>query len=425
MIKSVFSKGILIEINKIIPNIINAFLYFGGSLIQLGIALFSSPIFARHLSPEQFATIGYFRSLGTFIVPLTLLNFTHYYQMQYFRQGASDNKKLFANLISFLTLSNAVILIVSYGAIALYFKMANVNFTLWPFAAILIFSLFLDFYRSFILLEFRISKKAFKYFLVHSFIAVFGVLFSLLFVVYFKWGAAGRMSGILVPQFIVILLLFYFARKSFKFKIDFGVIKESFKFSYPMLISAYFYIPISNIDKIFIERLGDIKELGFYMIGFNIASYFDTAAKSLGAAFEPDFINYIVHKNQKKLFIKGAAFASLLILMTVVFAFLSESIVDFLTSGRYTRAYSYANLHVIAILFMNLSGISNAALIALKKPKLMLLANIISGGMGIFIYKITIDYWGIIGACYGRILISIVYFVSMLLVVLLRKREVK
>lgn len=408
---------------NIIDNFKKSTLYFGGSVVQLLLSLYTSPIFARHLEAEEFAIIGYFRSLTAFLLPLTLLNLTHYYLMHYYRQGESENRKMLSNLISFLTISNMFVLPLSYILIWIFFKVSNVEFPFYPFTIIILITLLLDIYKAFILLEFRITKRALAYFLFSSSITVLGILTSLVYVVWFDWGAVGRMAGVLLPQFIIIASLIFWVRRNYKFKIDFQKVKYALRFSTPMIISAYFYIPIENIDKIYLERIGNYDELGYYSIGYNIANYMGMAATALGQAFEPDFIKYIAKKNKKKFFLNAVVFTGALVLMTIVFILFSEKIVEYLTSGRYTRAFKYANLTAIAILIIKIAGIGDAAILAFQKPKFMLINNIITGAFALVIYKICINRWEFLGANIGFISVASVYLLTVSVLILFRNSK--
>ncbi|MBN1186765.1 MAG: oligosaccharide flippase family protein [Bacteroidales bacterium] len=402
----------LTKYKGLIDNFKNAFLYFGGSFLQLCIAIFTSPIFARNLSAEEFGILGYFTSARQFVFPLTTMTLTWYYLFKYFKQDSNQNKKLLSNIIVFLTYVNILVLFISAGALYTYFKIVKVEIPFYPFAFIMLITLFLEVYQIFLLMELKLKKAAFTYFLYTGLLAVLSIAFGLLFVVVFKWGAAGRMFGSLVGLIVTSLIFIKQFKFNLKIKLDFKLIKEAMWWASPMLLSAYFYLPMANIDRLLLGALKDTSELGYYSIGANVAGYIGTAAAALFSAFQPDFYKFVAQNNKGKFFLFSGAYVIVLVFMTIMFFIFSEFIVNYLTSGRYTRAYIYANYYVVAILIMNITSISNAILIALGKSRFQLYINIIAGSIGFVLYKYFIHQYGFMGGTYGRISIACLYLVT-------------
>ena len=289
----------------------------------------------------------------------------------------------------------------------------------------MILSLVLDVYKMFLLIDFKIRKKALKYFMVAVAFTLINTSASLLLVVEWKKGAAGRMAGPMISSFLIAIFFMLSYRKKLKFKLDWKLVAEGLKFSWPMLLSAYFYLPMANLDKIFVERIGNLNELGYYSIGYNNALYLSMAGKSLMNAFEPDFIRYIINKSYKRLLQSTLVYSVSLTTVTILFILVSKHIVDFLTSGRYTRAYIYANYNAVAFFFMNMAQVPNSFIIALRKSKSMLYINIISGLLGIFLYKFLIEKWEYLGGVYARIAVSFSYLITQVIFVyfFLKKRN--
>lgn len=403
---------ILTEYKRLIANLRNAVLYFGGSFLQLVVAIFTSPIFARHLSAEEFGILGYFLSAKQFIFPLTTLSLTFFYLFKYFKQDNKQNKKLLSNIILFLTYANILVICVTSGILYTYFKVAKVEIPFTPFAFIMLITLFLEVYKTFFLIDLKLKKAAFTYFLYSALLAILNIAISLLFVVVFKWGAAGRMLGALVALFIVSIIFIKQFNITLKIKLDFKVIKEGLWWASPMILSAYFYLPMANIDRLLLAALNDTNELGYYSIGANIAGYLGTASLALYSAFEPDFYKFVAQNNKPKFFFYSMSFVLFTAFFTMLFFIFSESVVNYLTSGRYTRAYIYANYYAISIFIMNLTQITNTILIALGKSRFQLYINIIAGSIGFILYKYFINHYGFMGANYGRIAIASLYLIT-------------
>jgi O-antigen/teichoic acid export membrane protein len=400
---------IIEEIKRYYPTFRNAVYYFGGSIIQMLIGLITSPIFARNLEASDFATIGYFQSLQSIVLPLSTLSLNFFYMMRYFRETDETNNKNFSNILVFLSLSNTVLISLNFFVLFIYFKVAHVSIPLLPYAIIMLSTLFFEVYKSFTLLDFKVKKKALSYFILSASYAVFNVLLGLLFVVYLKGGAAGKMLGTSLTSFIISASVIYIYRRRISLKLDVQLIKNGLKYSFPMLLSAYAYIPLTNIDRLFVERLHNINEMGLYSIGISMASYISIMGSAIGKAFEPDFFRFVISNDRKKFALHSIFYIGSIFIASVLFIIFSKYIISYLTSRRYTEAYRYANLNVIASFIMDIAGITNVIILALQKTKYMLIINLLTGAVALFLYYFLVGTYGFQGGNYSKIAIAVVY----------------
>lgn len=397
--------------NKFVPistlkNLGNSALYFGNSIVQMAIAIVTAPIFARHLLPEDFAIIGYFTAFVGFFNPLIHLSLYNYYSIKFFKQDAERNKELLFTLFSFLFIWNLILLPLAYLVIMIVFKITNNSFNVWPYLALVFGTAFFSLAQGFVQVNFRLKKQAFSYFLLGSTFTVLNIVVSLLLVVYFKMGAEGRLGGKLIAQSVVFVISFYILWKIMLPRINKEALKEGLKLVLPLILGTFVIFSIRNLDKILLERVGNSFEFGYYTIGFNNANYLILMGNALYAAFEPDVIKFVVKKNYKKLAISLSLVTGVLVFATTAFILFSEPITCYLTNGRYTRAYKYANIIAVGGLFLSLNKLLITILMALQKTKLILYLNIIISVFAYFCYKLAIEKYSFNGAAYARILIG-------------------
>jgi O-antigen/teichoic acid export membrane protein len=396
-------------------NLRNSFLYFGGSIVQMFIAIFTSPIFAKHLEPSDFAIIGYYGSVSAFFFPLFYLALNQYYLINYFKQNEEENRKALNSIILFLTITSSSIYIIGVAAIYFYFVLTHVEIPIFPFCFIILGSLFFDIYRTFLLIDLKIKKEALKYFLVSLVFVVLNTSLSLLFVVKMNMGATGKLLGVLVIQGIIAFYAVKALKIKFKGGLDMSFIKKAAPRMSILLISSYIFFPIVNLDRILLERLKNVYELGFYSVGLNLAVYFNTFTNALLQAFQPDFFKFSLERNTKKLLIYFGVFMSIILVFLITFLIFSPEITGFLTSHRYTRAYSYANYLSIGFAAMNVFYFLDSVIMAIGEPKKLLYIYTIGAICSIVIYIFNISKFGFFGATYAKIYISIVLVIIQLL----------
>jgi O-antigen/teichoic acid export membrane protein len=406
--------------STIFQNLKNSGFYLGGSLVQLAVSLVTSPIYARHLEANEFAIIGYFTALGHFFTPLLNLSFTTYYLINYFRKSDEENAKILFNLVFFLNVSNLVMVLLSLGALRIYFNATDVSFPLFPYALLVLLSMYFMTYKSYTLINFRIRKKAWQFFLLSASYALLNASFGIFYVVNLDWGAAGRLGGPLTGQIILGIICILILKQYARFEVDFKIIKDGLRVTFPLILASYAYVVLQNIDQIFLERLGNANELGFYNIGFMISNYAAMAGAAIYMAFEPDIFKQVAKKNRKKLFQYLALITGILFGMTIVFISISEWITSILTSGRYTRAYVYANLDMIGFFFLQIFGLLSAIINALRRTRAILVINVVASLFALLAFRFLIDKYGYLGGCYGKITISIFLSLLALLFLLIR-----
>lgn len=386
----------------------NSGFYFGGSLIQLVFAFFSQPIYAKYLSAEDFGILGYFTSVQGFFTPLFLFGMTQFYMMNYFRKNETENKVLLFNILAHLSIANVIISIIGFVCLYFIFSKLSVSVPFMPYSLLLLLILYFNIFTSFILINLRIRKKAFTFFLFSSLPPVLNVFFGLSFVISFHMGADGKMLGQVTTNFILGLLSLIYLRKFLIFKRDLSFFRKSLSQVLPLVGAGYAYYPINSLDKLFLERLDNLSELGFYSLGLTAANFINMASRALFMAFEPDIFKLVINRNFNKLKKLGSVFLLLVLFMIILFITFSPYLMDFLTSGRYTRAYKYANMYSIGIFFMQVFGFANAIIIALKKTKQALYVNLIGGVAAIISYFFMIRWFEFQGANIAYIIIGIV-----------------
>lgn len=398
--------------NEIFINIKNVALYFLGSILQSILAVIAQPIYSLHLSAHDFGILGYFSAIQNVLTPIFIFGMTSVYLMNYFKQTEEDNKKLLFNLTFFLFCFNSIIMLISYISIYFYFNFLQVNIPLNPFALFIIVTLLLDNFKNFVLINFRIRKRAFAYFYFSALNSILNFLFGILFVAYLNLGPEGRMGAPIISSIIMLPFSLNILKKYSTINFNFSIFVKATRVAFPLVLSAYAFIPTMNIDRFFLERLNNLSEFGLYNIGITIAGYVQVAFIALGSAFEPDIFKNVAQKNYLKLF-KIIALIFIPYLFSVfVFFLLSTKIIFLLTAGKYIESEIYTNIALIAVFLMGGFYFCDKIFIALGKTKLSLYVNILGGISSFIIMYFAVNKFEFIGAAYGKIFIAMVMLIT-------------
>ena len=302
-------------------NLITSFWYFGGSFAGMLIAIFTQPVFSRHLDPWDFAVMGYFATIQGFFMPMFSLNFTTYYLTSYWDKNESAGRNLSFHLNT-LNLANTVVAGFAMLIITIYFKLASVAFPLFPFAILILINLFIEKFKAYYLLNCRMKKLGPSYFLFTILHVILNTGLGLLFVVKYGWGAEGRMLG----QTLSVLLLVIFVISAFikgrnyipSIQVRITDIRKALRFCWPLILGSYLYFPVSNLDKLLLERVGNVEEFGYYNLGSSMAGYFSTFFITLYMAFEPDLYKLTSQRRIKEYFFLGFFYVIIITSVTAI-----------------------------------------------------------------------------------------------------------
>jgi O-antigen/teichoic acid export membrane protein len=395
-------------------NIGNSFFYFGGSFLQFVVAIFTQPIYAKYLELEDFAVMGYFSAIQAIIFPLFSMTLPFYYLSKYWKQdGESNPQENLSFILNFLNIANLLLAIISFLLVSVYFNLFHITFPLLPFIIIVMTNLYFEKYKLYYLIECRVQKKGLKYFLFSVMQIFLNTGFSLYFVVSLNGGAIGRMSGpmlgVVITGLVALTLLIKEKKYIFSFRVDKTKIKEALKYCVPLIVGAYAYYPITNIDRMFLERLGNTKEYGYYSIGLTIAGFAGTFFLALYQSFEPDLYKLISQKRYKQYVLFITLYMLILGGLSILFITFSTPVVSFLTSGRYTYASKYANIFIIGIFFMQLGGLFEQLFTAFGATQYAMWRNILMGISCIILYYFMIQEYAFYGANITRVITSVIY----------------
>lgn len=395
-----------IQQHKIINYIQSIGLYFGASLIPMLLNLISNPLVAMNMSPEDYAITGYYTSFSTLLSPLIVFYMLHYYTKKYYEVNEQERIKLKALLFKSLIYFSGLLAVLCLLGLIAYIKIFNSNSSIpiMPYAALTVLSLPLTGIYSLMQVDLRMERKSKIFFKISVTNGILLVCMTLLLVVVIKLGAYGK----LLAPFIVNLIFFFWVcykyQELFHYPFDKQEFKTIIKFCTPLTIAAMLSFFSNGYDRIFLERLGNIKELGYYVVGVQIAGYISVFQTALGSTFQPDIFQAITERNYNKL----AKISCLLIggvtIIVIVFIIASPLLIKILTAGRYMMSVKYTQIVAFSTITSAIYYTISQTTIALGKSYLTLFNKIITSVFSIALFSILINKFQFYGAAWGLVL---------------------
>ncbi len=392
----------------------NVGIYFIASLIPMVLSMAINPLIALNMEPRDYAIVGYFNSFNGLISPLVVFYSFHYYTKRFFELDEDGRIELRSTIVQALVYFSLLLAALSALGIFIYMKYLNkgTDIAFFPYALLSVFALPLTGIYTLMLTDYKMQKRAKDFFRFSILKSIVSISLILLLVVLLKQGALGRLGA----TFLVNLFLFVWCLvlnwKCFRKKIDWSIFKAMIRFTWPLTLAAMLGFFSNGYDKVFLERLGDVKELGYYVVGLSIAGYIRVFQTAIGNTFQPDIYENIVKRNWKGVL----KFASLIIGLTTIvvlgFIIVAPFVVDLLTAGKYTYSVKYTRIVAIAQISSSLYYVLSQITVALGATKITLVNKIVGSILCVVMFSYLITKWQFIGAAWGQVFSFVIFFVG-------------
>lgn len=399
--------------------------YFLASLVPLLLNLVTNPLVAINMSAEDYAIVGYFKSYNSLILPIVLFYVLHYYTKRFYEVNVDEREELKAYIFKFLLTGSFVLGILSIGVICLYtdFFNSNSQIPLFPYVWIGILTLPLTGLYSLTLTDYKMGAQSKKFLTLSVVYAILTVGFLLLLVVVFKLGALGNLLSIFLANLMVFLYSVYVNRSLFKIKVSRSKYKDIFRFCAPLTLAATLGFFTNGYDRVYLERLGQVEELGFYVVAFSICNYLHVFSDAVGNTFQPDIYRSIANRSTKSFFKYTSLVLVTNALIVAVFIALSPFIIDILTAGRYVYSVIYMKVLAVSSFASALYYMVSQFTVAIGMTKVTLYNKILTSIISIFLYKFLIDNFQFMGAAWGVTLSFLISTITNILLIYINKKK--
>ena len=388
--------------------------YFSASLIPMILSLVANPFIAKNMDPEDYAIVGYYASFTTLIQPLVTFYMLHFYTKRFYELDEEGRRELRSTLMKALIWFSGLLFLVGLAGVIIYSVFFNQDTTipLFPYVLMSLLVLPLGGVMSLTLTDYRMSRKANSFFRLSVSNSILSLLLTLLFVVWIKWGAIGKLLAPLITSFVFFTYCVYKYRDLVKIPFNWAVFKQMLVFCWPLTIAAMLSFFSNGYDRVLLERLGNTKELGYYCVGLQIANYVNVFQTAITSTFQPDIFQNIAERNWKRLLsIIGIQIFGVCCIVGV-FIIVAPTIVDILTAGRYLMAVGYTRIlvfsSVVSVAYYCLSQIT----IALGYTQITLINKILSSIAMIVIYGFLVSRYQFVGAAWGQVLSYLVFLIG-------------
>lgn len=396
--------------NKLLKN---TSLYTIGNIIPQIANFFLLPVYTAYLTASDYGIVQSMQVLSVILTIFFTLAVDRAVYRLYFDFKTEENKKTYISTIAISLFSISILVL------ALLFLFNNLiskiysSIPFYPFYFYAIITAFLTTYALLPKIYYQVNEKAGRFISLSLLQFIANTGFVLWFVVGINAGAVGWLKGLMLGNLITLPVFIWVMIKTINFKFNFTYLKNSLKYSLPIipaLLSAW----ILNLsDRIFIEHYFSMKEVGIYSLGYKIAGLVLIISSAFRLAYNPVFFKLANSDDQvqakKKLSKYNYTYIVIIIIVVFCITFFAKEFLQLFFKPAYFESYKIVYLISLAYLISQVAGLFNLSIYQKKKTVVVMFIVLGSAAINILLNFLLIPVYGIYGAAYATILSFLVF----------------
>lgn len=382
--------------------------YFTGHILMLAGGFVSFPIFTRVFTLHEYGIMSLISINLVLVTAIAKLGINKGTARFYHEFRKSERRK--GGVQTFFSTLGLGGLVISGLVVLVYILFLNIIKSFIKndfFLNLLYISSVLIWTRSIctIFMSFLVSEEKSKiYLILNVFYKYLSVGLSVFFVFYLIKGLYGYYAGLIIAEFIGVLILLKHYGKNIKFSgFDQTFLKEVLLFGMPLIIVEFSGIFLTYGDRYILQFLRGSEEVGLYAAGYNLSTYCsELLLIPIGLSITPLYMKIWIDKGKAQTadFLRKTLKYFLMVLIPVIFGIISigKDILILLASDKYAKASPVITFITAGILIYGCTEILGAGLYISKKTYIITYLLITATIVNLFLNILMIPELGLIGA---------------------------
>lgn len=374
--------------------------YTASNLLTRGLAFLLLPLYTRVFSPEEFGTLDYLTAVGGFISVTVALEIAQ--GLARFVPERLDDpaaRRAYASTSLWFTVFSYTLMV----TLVLVFQreLAETLLDSALKADLIVVASIAFWVNGLVYLvqsQLRWELRARASSLLSIVSALLVIVFTLVMVVWLRWGLAGALLAQILGGLVALVPGFYLTRSSYGLEFDWLRLRRMLAFSVPLIPSSVGVMVALYVDRLVIKELMSLSDVGLYGVGYKVAMVVSLALVGFRGALTP--LVYAHHKKEStpsdlaRIFRIFCAFALLLFASLSLFA---QPIIGLLAPESYSPAALVVPILVLSVLFSSMY-IFAPGLDIEKRTGMIAIINISAAALNTALNFAFIPVWGIEGA---------------------------
>lgn len=386
----------------------NTSLYTIGNIVPQAAGFFLLPIYTRYFTPADYGIISSMQVLNTILaVVFTLAVERSVYRLYWDYKTEKEKKDYLGSIVVALggiaTLVLALLFLFK-GFVGLIYK----SIPFYPFYVYAIVTAYFSVFSLVPKIYLQLKQKAGSFVILSIMQFIANTAFILWFIVGLNAGAEGMLKGQMLGYGIMLPVFLFMVLKIINFTVKPSILKESLKFSLPMIPALLSAWVLNLSDRIFIERYFSLADVGIYSLGYKIAGLVLILSGAFNLAYSPIFYKLANSDDQlmarKKLFSYNNTYVLVILLMCFLVSLFSKEAIVILLDARYAEAYKIVPIIAMAYFISQGGGLMNLSIYQEKKTFAIMLISIFGALLNIGLNFLLVPVLGAYGAAYATVL---------------------
>jgi len=402
-------------VNKHLKAIFSQSVIYGfGSLIPKFVGFLLIPIYTRVLSPNDYGILALASVTGGILSAIYDLGQKGSISRFYHEYSGVERSKFFGTIWVFKLIFGLLLAVVLTIFGKPLFSIIFVDVPFYPFILIAVWASFFASFSIFPNTILRMEKNAIYF----SALSISRFLVSTLLILYFllvlQRGALGSLQASLIASVIFFTLYLFWLKGRVKMVFITEKLKIALRFGLPLIPHALAAWALTFIDRIMIERMIDLSQVGIYAIGYNAGFMVSLVVGAINLSWTPFFLETVKKQKEKAKIIFPPVITYYFMFITFValgLALFSKEAVILLTTPQFFEAHKIIPVIAFGYLFQGMYFIASSGLFQQKKTALIATTTTLMAILNIGLNLILIPIYGISGAAWATAISFFVFFI--------------
>ena len=388
--------------------------------LPLSVAVIFTPIYTKYLGTTEYGILSLFvlyTGIAAQIIGLGVSKAFLYYYWDVYKEK-SELKSLMSSTLGLLL--SLQLIFISTGiyfadSILSFLVKSNQQFTKELFTLCLIQSSFLIYYELFCYF-YRNENKLKPYAIISVGTLIFLTSGTIIGVIFLDLKSIGAIYGRFIGYGLIIVPSFVYFLNKYGLSFNWKQSKTLLIFSLPIFLNSIIGAFASGSDKLLIDRLDNLGNLGIYTFGLVFVTVMEVWLSSISNALSPSIIKFlnedIVVKRRE---IEGLIYTIFLsvMLLIVTIVLLVYPVLELLIPSKFHEVTTYIPILLAAFMWRTMTTLVTNSFYIKKKTKVFIFNE-----LGILILTFVLGYlgyqWtGILGITIALYLVKMLEFIVM------------
>lgn len=377
------------------------------TIILYAITFFSAPLFSRMLGADNYGIVQVYNTWCAFFV--VILGIYTRGTLSIAKANMSDEEfikyqssVLFLSLCAFCGIF--VIIIILHPLVVPFFGLG------FEYLIIMLIQSFGTYCVYFINTKFTYEMKAQNNLFISVTIALVNLGLSFLFIRFLHIDKLymGRIVGMAIPYTAAGIFTLVYVFKQGKTFYN----KEYWKFCLPLCLPLIFHgisgIICASSDRVMIQKLIGLTEVGIYALAYNFASIMDSIWGALHNSWDPFFFDYVKNNQLQELKNRSKNYIRLYTCLSIGFILLTPEVFCVFASEEYQEGIMIIPVIVLSCYSIFLYSFAANYEFCYKRTDIVAIGSAVAGGTNIILNLIFIKWMGYFGAALATLLSNVV-----------------